>query len=142
MDGVNALLYTFDEDPAVSDSHNGLSASELALLKKKLSEQQAGLRAEVKEERAESESDRERRSAREVQDRGDEANTDQWRESNAAMIDHHVDEISGIQAALVRMKSGTYGSCVDCGEAIGFKRLQAYPSANRCLDCQSKAELE
>ena len=84
--------------------------------------------------------ERDRRSAREVQDRGDEANTDQWREANAAMIDHHVDEISGIQAALSRVQSGTYGLCVDCGEAIGFQRLQAYPSANRCVQCQSKAE--
>jgi RNA polymerase-binding protein DksA len=125
---------------AVSDSYDELSESQLALLENKLKEQQAELRAEVKEERAESDNERDRRSAREVQDRGDEANTDQWREANAAMIDHHVDEISGIQAALSRVDSGTYGLCVDCGEAIGFQRLQAYPSANRCLQCQSKVE--
>lgn len=124
----------------MSDSHNELSESQLALLEGKLREQQAGLRAEVKEERAKSDNERERRSAREVQDRGDEANTEQWREANAAMIDHHVDEISGIQAALARVESGTYGFCVDCGEIIGFNRLQAYPSANRCLECQSKVE--
>ncbi len=124
----------------MSDSYNELSESQLALLENKLKEQQADLRAEVRGERAESDSERDRRSAREVQDRGDEANTDQWREANAAMIDHHVDEISGIQAALSRVDSGTYGLCVDCGESIGFQRLQAYPSANRCLECQSKAE--
>ncbi len=124
----------------MSDSYDELSKSQLALLENKLKEQQAELRAEVQGERAESDNERDRRSAREVQDRGDEANTDQWRESNAAMIDHHVDEISGIQAALSRVDSGTYGLCVDCGESIGFQRLQAYPSANRCLDCQSKAE--
>jgi DnaK suppressor protein len=56
------------------------------------------------------------------------------------MIDHHVGEISGIQAALSRMESGTYGLCVHCGEQIGFQRLQAYPSANRCLTCQSEVE--
>ncbi len=122
------------------DSYNELSESQLALLENQLREQQAELRAEVQGERAESDSERDRRSAREVQDRGDEANTDQWREANAAMIDHHVDEISGIQAALSRVDSGTYGLCVDCGESIGFQRLQAYPSANRCLECQSKAE--
>ncbi len=124
----------------MSDSCNELSESQLALLENQLREQQAELRAEVQGERAESDSERDRRSAREVQDRGDEANTDQWREANAAMIDHHVDEISGIQAALSRVDSGTYGLCVDCGESIGFQRLQAYPSANRCLECQSKAE--
>ena len=124
----------------MSDSRHELSESQLTLLENKLREQQAGLRAEVQEERATSESERDRRSAREVQDRGDEANTGQWREANAAMIGHHVDEISGIQAALARMESGTYGYCVDCGESIGFQRLQAYLSASRCLQCQSKAE--
>jgi len=124
----------------VSDSYDELSKSQLALLENKLREQQASLRAEVQGERAESDNERDRRGAREVQDRGDEANTDQWREANAAMIDHHVDEISNIQAALSRVDSGTYGLCVDCGEAIGFQRLQAYPSANRCLQCQSKVE--
>ena len=124
----------------MSDSYDELSKSQLALLENKLREQQASLSAEVQGERAESDNERDRRSAREVQDRGDEANTDQWREANAAMIDHHVDEISGIQAALSRVDSGTYGLCVDCGEAIGFQRLQAYPSANRCLQCQSKVE--
>jgi len=124
----------------VSDSYDELSESQLALLENKLREQQAELRAEVQGERAESDNERDRRGAREVQDRGDEANTDQWREANAAMIDHHVDEISNIQAALSRVESGTYGLCVDCGESIGFQRLQAYPSANRCLQCQSKVE--
>ncbi len=122
------------------DSHNELSEPQMTLLESKLREQHAGLRAEVQEDRAKSDSERDRRSAREVQDRGDEANTDQWREANAAMIDHHVDEINGIQAALSRVESGTYGLCVDCGDPIGFQRLQAYPSANRCLACQSKVE--
>jgi RNA polymerase-binding protein DksA len=124
----------------VSESHDELSDSQLLLLTSKLRDQHAELRTEVQEERAKVDSERDRRSAREVQDRGDEANTDQWRETNAAMIDHHVDEISGIQAALSRVESGTYGLCVECGEQIGFQRLQAYPSANRCLACQSKAE--
>ncbi len=140
MDGVNELGGKSPEDLYVPDSHNELSKPQMTLLESKLREQQAELRAEVQEDRAKSENERDRRSAREVQDRGDEANTDQWREANAALIDHHVDEISGIQAALSRVESGTYGSCVDCGEPIGFQRLQAYPSANRCLECQSKAE--
>ena len=128
------------EELHVPDSHDELSESQLQLLASKLRDQHAELRSEVQQERAKVDNERDRRSDREVQDRGDEANTDQWRETNAAMIDHHVDEISGIQAALSRLESGTYGWCVECGEQIGFQRLQAYPSANRCLACQSKAE--
>ena len=124
----------------MSDSYNGLSESEMAVLESTLKERHAHLREEVREERADSENERDRRSAREVQDRGDEANTGQWREANAAMIGHHEGEIQGIQAALSRLASGTYGLCVDCGEPIGFNRLQAWPLANRCVACQSKAE--
>lgn len=124
----------------MSESFSGLSASQMAELEETLKSRQAELRAEVRGERADSESERDRRSAREVQDRGDEANTEQWREANAAMIGHHEGEIQGIQAALSRLASGTYGLCVDCGEAIGFQRLKAWPLANRCLGCQSKAE--
>lgn len=124
----------------MSDSYNGLSESQMAELEKTLISRQAELRAEVRGERAESDDERSRRSAREVQDRGDEANTGQWREANAAMIGHHEGEIQGIQAALARFASGTYGLCVNCGEAIGFQRLKAWPLANRCHGCQSKAE--
>jgi RNA polymerase-binding protein DksA len=112
----------------------------MVALEGKLKRRQADLREEVREERADSENERDRRSAREVQDRGDEANTEQWREANAAMIGHHEDEIQGIQAALSRLTSGTYGLCVACGEPIGFNRLQAWPLANRCLNCQAKVE--
>jgi RNA polymerase-binding protein DksA len=112
----------------------------MAALESELRKRQGDLRKEVSGERADSRNERERRSDREVQDRGDEANTEQWREANAAMIGHHEDEIQAIQAALSRLGSGTYGLCVDCGEPIGFNRLEAWPSANRCLDCQAKAE--
>ena len=104
------------------DSHDELSKSQLLSLASKLRDQLVELRSEVEEERAKVDSELDRRSGREVQDRGDEANTDQWRETNAAMIDHHVDEISGIQAALSRLESGTYGWCVDCGEQLIGRR--------------------
>ena len=122
------------------DSYNGLSESQMAQLEKSLRSRQTELRDEVRGERADSESERSRRGAREVQDRGDEANTDQWRETNAAMIGHHEGELQAIQAALARISSETFGLCVDCGEAIGFKRLEAWPLANRCVACQAKAE--
>lgn len=124
----------------MAENENGLTDQQMTLLEAELKSRQAVLREEVREERADSASERDRRRGREVQDRGDEANTDQWRETNAAMIDHNEGEIQGIQAALSRMTSGTYGLCVNCGEPIGFERLQAWPLANRCVECQSQAE--
>lgn len=117
-----------------------LDEGQLALLENELRGRIAALQDEVRDERAGGEDERSRRSVREVRDRGDEASTEQWREANAAMIGHHEDEILSIKAALARLGSGTYGYCVSCGEPIGFNRLKAYPSASRCLNCQSRAE--
>lgn len=117
-----------------------LDEIQLATLEGELRARILALRDEVRDERAGGEDERSRRTAREVQDRGDEASTEQWREANAAMIGHHEDEIQSIKAALSRISSGTYGYCVTCGEPIGFNRLEAYPSAARCLGCQSHAE--
>lgn len=44
-------------------------------------------------------------------------------------------EIGKISAALARMDAGSFGSCVECGESIGDRRLAAYPFADECIDC-------
>jgi len=44
--------------------------------------------------------------------------------------------VQGIESALERLKAGTYGVCVDCGEPIAVARLRALPFAERCRDCQ------
>ena len=49
-------------------------------------------------------------------------------------------ELQAVKAALQRLAEGSYGECVTCGKAIAVPRLQASPSAARCIDCQSKAE--
>jgi RNA polymerase-binding protein DksA len=41
-----------------------------------------------------------------------------------------------IEDALRRMEAGTYGKCVDCGEAIAFGRLKAKPHARLCIACR------
>jgi RNA polymerase-binding transcription factor DksA len=30
--------------------------------------------------------------------------------------------------------------CVDCGASVGYERLEAYPTAKRCLACQQAHE--
>jgi len=46
-----------------------------------------------------------------------------------------VHEIRQIQAALNRISEGTYGICTLCGADIAAKRLQALPTATRCISC-------
>ena len=45
-----------------------------------------------------------------------------------------------VQAALVRIDEGTYGTCVDCQQSLPEDRLEARPEAARCLDCQQAME--
>jgi RNA polymerase-binding transcription factor DksA len=46
-------------------------------------------------------------------------------------------EIMQIRTALERMRDGSYGECVQCGEAIAEKRLEAIPHATLCINCAS-----
>lgn len=49
-------------------------------------------------------------------------------------------ELRAVDAALARIKAGTYGQCTDCGVEIPSARLHAAPEAMRCIACQEKAE--
>jgi len=50
------------------------------------------------------------------------------------------EELMAIDAARARLADGTYGECIDCGQAIPFERLKAQPTALRCVPCQAKFE--
>lgn len=44
-------------------------------------------------------------------------------------------EIFEIRAALLRIENGSYGTCSTCGGSIGHARLNALPTATRCINC-------
>ena len=48
-----------------------------------------------------------------------------------------LDEVRMIQTALGRIDEGTYGTCSQCGGAIGDPRLEAMPHAVTCVGCAS-----
>ena len=48
--------------------------------------------------------------------------------------------ISKINAALQRIKEGTYGYCEETGEPIGLKRLMARPVATLSIEAQERHE--
>ncbi|PVE08009.1 TraR/DksA C4-type zinc finger protein [Limnohabitans sp. Rim28] len=62
------------------------------------------------------------------------------RQTEFAINEHETAELGDIDAALERMDAGTYGQCTDCGVTIPPERLNAYPTAKRCIDCQTLAE--
>lgn len=45
-----------------------------------------------------------------------------------------------IDKTLERINSGDFGYCDQCGEEIGFRRLEARPTAELCIDCKQIAE--
>jgi len=49
-------------------------------------------------------------------------------------------QLERVKAALARVADGTYGRCVVCGRELPDERLEARPEAERCVDCQQKAE--
>lgn len=45
-----------------------------------------------------------------------------------------------VNQALERMKNGVYGECVECGQDVQPKRLEAVPWARHCIECQEKQD--
>ncbi len=45
-----------------------------------------------------------------------------------------------VQRAIERIDNGTYGKCVECGQPIPEKRLEALPWAARDVKCEEKLE--
>ncbi len=55
-------------------------------------------------------------------------------------INRQIKLISEIDKALLRIKDGTYGYCLDTAEPIGLKRLMARPVAKYTIAAQEKHE--
>lgn len=47
-------------------------------------------------------------------------------------------ELRGIDAALDRIKAGTFGTCVRCGEPVSVERLNAVPHTPFCKNCAAE----
>ena len=70
----------------------------------------------------------------------DDAIADVIAESDVATLGAELVELRAILRAKRRIVDGSYGKCIDCGGAISSARLDAYPTAERCIACQSAHE--
>ena len=75
-------------------------------------------------------------------DSGDESMASALADFNVTIVDRQVQGLRDIEAAFQRIKNGGYGECIECGDEVPFNRLQAYPTAKRCIACQEKRERE
>jgi RNA polymerase-binding transcription factor DksA len=73
-------------------------------------------------------------------DRSDAASFETTLATDDAVISQDVTDVRDILAARERLAAGTYGICTDCGDAIAYERLLAYPTAKRCIHCQRVCE--
>lgn len=49
--------------------------------------------------------------------------------------------IKKIEQALDALGASEYGFCEDCGTEIGVRRLEARPTATKCIDCKTFEEI-
>jgi DnaK suppressor protein len=70
----------------------------------------------------------------------DRASSETMRESELRARERQRKLITKIDAALGRLKDGTYGFCVETGEPIALKRLEARPTATLSVEAQERHE--
>jgi RNA polymerase-binding transcription factor DksA len=109
-------------------------------LLQRLNESEQALRAELRasEDQRASESYAELAGA--SPDEGDEANADLFVDVDHALIGMKLAELRAIRRAQQRMVDGSYGDCIDCDGPVGYARLRARPTAERCTHCQALYE--
>lgn len=75
-------------------------------------------------------------------DAGDESVASLISDLEQAELSRDLAELREVEAARHRIEDGSYGTCVECGGEIDYRRLRAYPSALRCIECQRRFERE
>ena len=73
-------------------------------------------------------------------DEVDEIQENERREIGFATRELLVGRVNRLSAALERLKTGDYGTCVECEETISPARLQALPEVTTCVRCQDRLE--
>ena len=59
---------------------------------------------------------------------------------DTALVDRQINEMRELEMSMKYLSELEFGDCIDCGNEIGFERLLAYPSAQRCIQCQNLYE--
>ena len=117
-----------------------LTNAQLEKLKAKLLERQRMLTEEVREKREQAATEGADEPFGVVGDAGDESVLRMITDLDITEAGRDVEELRDIDAALRRMEDGSYGTCNECGQEIGYPRLEVQPTATRCIADQEKFE--
>jgi RNA polymerase-binding protein DksA len=119
---------------------NPLSDRQRDELQERLASRRQALRAEIQRELANSDDPRVTGFMNQLAATEDWVLADILTDLDIATVTRDVAELAEVDAALVRITDGSYGTCSDCGEPIGWPRLNAQPTAGRCIACQQRLE--
>jgi len=75
-----------------------------------------------------------------TQDLADKASSAYTKEFLYSLSNTDREVLQLVDEAIVRIKKGSFGICVECEEELDKKRLGAVPWASYCRSCQEKAE--
>jgi DnaK suppressor protein len=108
----------------------------LETFKKQLEERQRTLRNRVSSNETEGRSTDETNA----QDIADRAASSYTKEFLFHQSNNERQMLNMVEGALSRIREGTFGECISCGNEINPKRLEAVPWTRHCIDCQEKLE--
>jgi len=119
---------------------NGLSPEQLAALQARLETARINLISQLEDD-IDPEADLRQPVPHEVEaSPADNASQRTLNELVHEAAEHSAHHLNLVQHALARMANGDYGLCENCGEEIGYSRLEARPEARLCIACQTRLE--
>ena len=75
-----------------------------------------------------------------TQDLADKASNAYTKEFLYSLSNTDREVLQKVDEAIVRLETGGFGQCLECGAEINRKRLEAVPWASHCITCQEKRE--
>lgn len=122
--------------PSTATKAARMSKKDMEKYRRLLEDKKSSLSAEL----AKTRSAEEETTEESTQDIADKAVSSYTREFLYSLTDGERTTLLQIDDALVRVEEGTYGFCLNCGQPMTEKRLNAVPWAPYCLDCQELSE--
>jgi RNA polymerase-binding protein DksA len=117
-----------------------LQPSQATEFRTRLRERAQQLRGEIQEVLERSTDETHANIAERARDLEDDSFSNLIVDLNFSDIDRDANEIRRIDGALTRLSDGSYGTCIDCDQDIPMARLEAEPTAERCIQCQERFE--
>ncbi len=113
-----------------------MDKKKLESFKKRLEERQQSLRKTV----SRTEEDGRIADQDTAQDIADRAASSYTKEFLFSQSNNERQLLQMVENALQRIREGEFGECVNCGNEINGKRLEAVPWTRYCISCQEKLE--